>query len=232
MKKYLARGFAVDEGRCIKAKKIEAVLLDFLCNGHDSLSGKTIADIGCGSGHIAAYFSAGNQVWAADVIDQVTDTVRDNIHFLKIEHDTLPFSEEKFDIAILNHVIAHTMNKSKLLSETYRILKRGGLCYIANPNWFYPVEPYYHVPLLHYLPEYVFLKLSKYLGKNIENVYLISCLSLKKIAERAGFKVYDFTVRVINDPGKYFSEFRAPLGVRLPETASVISPTNIFILKK
>ena len=232
MKKYLERGYAVDRGRLLKARKIELVLLDDLKSKEDRLSGKNIIDVGCGSGHIAAYFSECNSVLALDVVDQVSPDVREKIKFIKIENDLSSFPDGEFDIVILNHVLAHIKNKLKILLEVNRLLKNDGICYVANPNRYYPIEPYYKIPFLHYLPEKLFLKLAGYLGKNQEDVYLISHLSFKKLAEIAKFTIRDYTVNIINEPDRYASEYKIPFGIKLPRAASIISPTNIYILKK
>ena len=142
------------------------------------------------------------------------------------------FSGGEFDIVILNHVLAHIKNKLKLLIEINRLLKSNGICYIANPNRYYPVEPYYKIPFLHYLPQKLFFKLAKYFGKNQEDVYLISHLSIKKLARIAKFTISDYTVNVINESEQYSSEYEIPFGIKFPAVASIISPTNIYILRK
>ncbi|MGA2782085.1 MAG: class I SAM-dependent methyltransferase [Smithella sp.] len=232
MKKYLERGYAVDCGRLIKARKIELVLLDNLKSKEDRLSGKNIIDVGCGSGHIAAYFSECNRVLAVDVVDQVSPDIKEKINFIKTENDLSSFSSGGFDIVILNHVLAHTKNKLKLMLGINRLLKNDGICYVANPNRYYPVEPYYRIPFSHYFPEKFFLKLAKYFGKNQEDVYLISHLSFKKLARIAKFTIRDYTINVINESGRYSSEYELPFGIKLPGIASIISPTNIYILRK
>jgi len=232
MKKYLERGYAVDCGRLVKARKIELVLLDNLKSKEDRLAGKNIVDVGCGSGHITAYFSECNRVLAVDVVDQVSPDIKENINFIKIENDLSSLPGGEFDIVILNHVLAHIKNKLKLLLEVNRLLKNNGICYVANPNRYYPVEPYYKIPFLHYLPQKLFLKLAGYFGKNQEDVYLISHLSLKKLARIAKFTISDYTIRIINESGRYSSEYEIPFGIKLPGAASIISPTNIYILRK
>jgi 2-polyprenyl-3-methyl-5-hydroxy-6-metoxy-1,4-benzoquinol methylase len=232
MKKYLERGYAVDHGRLVKARKIELVLLDDLKSKEDRLSGKNIIDVGCGSGHIAAYFSECNYVLALDVVDQISPDIREKIKFIKMENDLSSFSRGEFDIVILNHVLAHIKNKLKLLIEINRLLKSNGICYIANPNRYYPVEPYYKIPFLHYLPQKLFFKLAKYFGKNQEDVYLISHLSIKKLARIAKFTISDYTVNVINESEQYSSEYEISFGIKFPRIASIISPTNIYILRK
>jgi len=142
------------------------------------------------------------------------------------------FPGGEFDIIILNHVLAHIKNKLKLMMEINRLLKNNGICYVANPNRYYPVEPYYKIPFLHYLPQKLFLNLAGYLGKNQEDVYLISHLSLKKLAKIAKFTISDYTINVINESERYSSEYEIPFGIKFPAVASIISPTNIYILRK
>jgi ubiquinone/menaquinone biosynthesis C-methylase UbiE len=225
-------GFAVNNGRLSKARKIEAVLLDSLKSEEKYLRDRQIVDIGCGTGHISAYFSELNNFWATDVVDQISVDTRQKVRFVKSTEESIPFSDQAFEIAILNHVIAHTRYSTQLLKEIFRILKVGGRCYLANPNRLYPFEPFYRLPLLHYLPNGMFFKIAGYLRQNIEKVYLLSWLSLKRLCERTGFDVDDYTVRVINDPQRYFSEFKLPFSIKVPEIATIISPTNIFILRK
>jgi ubiquinone/menaquinone biosynthesis C-methylase UbiE len=226
------RGYAVNEARLSKARKIESVLLDSLKSKEKSLSGRHIVDIGCGTGHISVYFSKRNRVLATDAVDQLSVDNRGKVEFVKSVAEKLPFPDHVFDIAILNHVIAHTRSQLQLLTEIYRILKTDGLCYAANPNRFYPLEPFYRIPLLHYLPDCLFLLIAGYLRNDIEKVYLLSYISLKRLCKRAGFEVDDYTARVINEPDRYFSEFKPPFNIKVPTEAGIISPTNIFILRK
>ena len=225
-------GYAVDEARLPKARKIESVLLDSLKSKEKYLSDRHIVDIGCGTGHISVYFSKRNRLSATDVVDQLSVDTRGKVAFVKSAAEKLPFPDQMFDIAILNHVIAHTRSQIQLLAEIFRILKTDGRCYAANPNRFYPIEPFYRIPLLHYLPNSMFLHIAGYLRKDIEDVYLLSYISLKRLCKRAGFEVDDYTARVINEPDKYFSEFKLPFSIKVPELATIISPTNIFILRK
>lgn len=232
MKTYLKRGYAVDYGRLTKARKIELILLDNLKSKKDRLSGNTIVDFGCGSGHIAAYFSEYNTVSALDVVDQVSPDIREKVNFIKTENNSLSVRNGEVDIVILNHVLAHIKDKLRLLIEISRVLKNGGICYVANPNRYFPVEPYYGVPFLQYLPRKMFLSLARYLGKNREDVYLISQVSLKRLAGIANFSIRDYTVDVINEPKRYSSEKKIPFGIKLPKIASIVSPTNLYVLRK
>ena len=75
--------------------------------------------------------------------------------FTRVEGTTLPFPDESFDIVISNHVIEHVGDQSAQLdhlSEIRRVLRRGGLGYLAVPNRWALVEPHYRLAFLSWLP--------------------------------------------------------------------------------
>ncbi|WP_456325910.1 class I SAM-dependent methyltransferase [Desulfonauticus submarinus] len=163
-------GFATSTNRIIKAKKIMAVLTDYLKKDIKKL---TILDIGCGSGKIAAFFAKNNEVFCVDIVDQLDKNVRKNVTFTKVKSELLPFPDDFFDIIISNHVIEHLKNQELHIKEIRRCLKNGGICYFATPNKNFLVEPHYRIPLLHYLPLSLFLSVLKILGIYQEDIHLL-----------------------------------------------------------
>lgn len=53
------------------------------------------------------------------------------VDFLKGRGENLPFEDDSFDLVITFNSLDHTENPSKVLSETSRILKKGGIVYIG-----------------------------------------------------------------------------------------------------
>ena len=51
----------------------------------------------------------------------------------KIDATKVPFSNEKFDFVIANHVLEHIPDYTKALSEFYRVLKPGGTAILQTP---------------------------------------------------------------------------------------------------
>lgn len=51
----------------------------------------------------------------------------------KIDATKVPFSDEKFDFVIANHILEHIPAYSKALSEFYRVLKPGGVAILQTP---------------------------------------------------------------------------------------------------
>jgi len=60
-----------------------------------------------------------------------------NIKIIQGDAQNLPFKNNSFDIAIATAIIEHLPGPSKIISETYRILKKGGLFILTTPDPFF-----------------------------------------------------------------------------------------------
>ena len=219
--------FAVSDNREIKAKKIESVLTDFL--EEESITGKIILDLGCGSGHIAEFFSRTNVVFAADVVEQITIPNRNAIIFKKIDTVLLPFEDNYFDVVIFNHVIYCTADQDSQLKEIYRILKRNGICYLASANRYFPIEGFTKLPLIHYLPHRLFRSLYKRIRQTEDDLFPVGYHKMVDLIKKAGFAYCEYTSEIIKNPKKYFSEYTLPFQFSV---LKYISPTIVFVLRK
>lgn len=222
-------GFAVFEDRYTKAMKIESVLKEVL--GH-SINSKRILDIGCGNGEIAAYFSRSNVVFGVDLRNQLDERCRGLIDFKAISSELLPFSDNSFDIVISNHVVEHVDCQDIHLREIKRVLKSTGCCYFATPNWNFPIEPHYRIPLLHYLPRTVFHRLLIKMGLYRESLNLLSYRQMKIKCTSVGFHIREFTAEVLKNPKKYqWTSISFPyIPLKLLSQITFLSQTNIFVL--
>lgn len=135
-----------------KAKKIELLL------GLDNECGPLrLLEVGCGSGGICHYFgthfSGRYEVHAVDVKD--SRTIFDGFSFKVIKDTLLPYPDAIFDVVISNHVIEHVGDATaqlQHLQEIRRVLKPGGIGYLAVPNRWMLVEPHYKLAFLSWLP--------------------------------------------------------------------------------
>jgi phosphoethanolamine N-methyltransferase len=110
-----------------------------------TLAGRSVLDIGCGTGgidrhlverHGAAY------VTGIDVEDTVLATARervaragfrDSIGFAKVAPGPLPFPPGTFDFVFSKDAIVHIPDKTALAREAFRVLKPGG--WFAASDW-------------------------------------------------------------------------------------------------
>ncbi len=116
--------------------------LDIICeaiskNINSNKSGEfKILDTGCGLGQYLCWFNSFAKAWGVDIsfesLKRIPDACKNRI--LVADFNFLPFEDEVFDLVFSNHSIEHTLDKKVVLSEFHRVLKNGGLLFIAAPN--------------------------------------------------------------------------------------------------
>lgn len=135
-----------------KALKIERLL------GLGSHVGQIhLLEIGTGSGGIAHYFAVHPTLQC--VVSAVD--VRDNrlahagYDYQTVKGVQLPYDDARFDVVISNHVIEHVGDaaaQAAHLQEIRRVLRPGGVAYLAVPNRWMLTEPHYQIRFLSWLP--------------------------------------------------------------------------------
>lgn len=214
-----------------KAAKIIATL-----SNYRDLVTADVLDIGTGAGVIASDI-AGNtkSVTSVDLHDerQVTKGYR----FEQVTDERLPFPDASFDIVVNNHVIEHIPNQQGQLDEIARVLRPGGLMYLATPNKFGPMDPHYKLPLISWLPRPVAAVYLQAAKRKAWDIYPISPRQLNKLA--AGkFIGEHLTADIIKHPQKYGmppSMAVKTLGMLPPAVLKSLAPfmpTQIHIFKR
>jgi SAM-dependent methyltransferase len=224
----LDHGFATTEGREIKARKIEAVVANFM--GACEVAAHTILDIGCGSGHIAAYFARHNRVIACDVVDQVTTPQRTCFELVLADTAHLPFADGGFDVILSNHVVAYLRDPQRHIREIARLLKPGGVAYIATPNRYFPLEPHTRTPLVHWLPAPLYRWVMRRLTGRSDARHVPGYGEIIAWFGAAHLTSQDYTMRIINDPERF--HMPASHRIRLPEACKWLSPTCVFMVSR
>ncbi len=106
----------------------------------DAGKGKTLLDIGCGTGHWSAYFARkGFDVAGVDISEQMIEVARAKgicgSRFQVADAQNLPFADNQFDVAVAVTVIEFAAHPTRLLAEMARcVKKRTGTLVIGALN--------------------------------------------------------------------------------------------------
>jgi arsenite methyltransferase len=119
-----------------------AVLASLGCGNPTALAtlheGETVLDLGSGGGIdvllSARRVGATGKVYGLDMTDEMLALARENqrkagvsnVEFLKGEIEAIPLPPNSVDVVISNCVINLSVDKRKVLSEAFRVLKPGG----------------------------------------------------------------------------------------------------------
>ena len=191
--------------RSRKARKIEAVLAAALGG---PVRGYRILDIGCGNGGISSHFARDNEQHGVDVADRRRDGAR-GFDFRLVDSERLPFEAGSFDIVISHHVIEHVADQGMHLAEIRRVLKPGGLAYLATPNGASPI-----------------------MQGHVGNEMVLRYGAMAPLFERHGFAVDEYAIEVLKAPGRFHEEVR--WGRFLPrfllKLLRPLFPSQVFVL--
>jgi len=67
--------------------------------------------------------------------------------------ESLPFPDACFDLVTMNQVIEHVNDQRMVLREAARVVREGGVIYVACPNYLRFYEPHYRIFWLPLLPK-------------------------------------------------------------------------------
>ncbi|MER8828645.1 methyltransferase domain-containing protein [Mesorhizobium sp. M0938] len=118
-----------------------------------TLKGRTILDIGCGSGGITLHLlerHGAAHVTGFDVERPVIEMARqraavrglsDRANFVQTPPGPLPFTDACFDVVFSKDALLHVSDKDALFAEIFRVLKPGGVFAASNRMISHDGEP-------------------------------------------------------------------------------------------
>lgn len=219
-----------------KAWRIVKTLGDYY--GEESKLAKlTLLDVGASSGIIDNVLAGKfGKVVGTDVDKSAIEFAkkqfkRKNLTFGIEDALNLGFKNKSFDVVVCTHVYEHVLDPQKLFGEIYRVLKPGGVCYLAAINSWWPIEPHYKLLFLSWLPKKwadIYVNLTGKAERYYETP--LDFWGLRRLT--AKFDVHDYTAKIIADPVKYGYPKSWDVLRPLAVTATYFSPTFFWVLKK
>jgi 2-polyprenyl-3-methyl-5-hydroxy-6-metoxy-1,4-benzoquinol methylase len=119
-------------------RELEATFAELL---RGKTAGKTIIELGCGTGGVAPHHvHDAQQIIATDLSDTALQIARDffagtpHIQFRQMDSESLQFTERSFDVVIAKEVLEHLQNPASCIAEAHRVLRHGGYFALSSPN--------------------------------------------------------------------------------------------------
>ena len=95
---------------------------------------------------------------------------------------SLPFADKSFDIVYSNAVLEHLPGDDLMERFASEVQRVGKGWFVTTPNFWYPVDPHYHLPFVQLLPETAQRTLVRRLGRTpYAHLRLLTRRQLKKL---------------------------------------------------
>lgn len=226
-----------------KAETMRLILADYF--GSERIASLDILDVGASLGvidnHLAQYF---HSVTGIDIderaIAHATTTYREqeNLAFSIGDAMDIPYEGSQFDIVVCSQVYEHVPNAEHMMSEIFRVLKPGGICYFAAGNRLSIHEPHYHLPFLSIIPRplaHAYIRLSGKAPYYYEKH--LSYWGLRALAKR--FEIIDYTLKALENPTQFGVDYMVSSGSPKQKLACVLmrffpwlTPGYLWLLRK
>ncbi len=112
--------------------------------GKNKLKQLKVLDLGASSGIITDYLTPNFKSVTGIDIDKSAIPKRKN--FLFMAATDLKFPQNSFDIVIAHQIHFYIKDQEKLFKEIFRVLRPGGICFLAGVNKYWPFKRDQHVP--------------------------------------------------------------------------------------
>jgi SAM-dependent methyltransferase len=223
-----------------KANKIFSVLSSYL----GELGNLSLLDVGCSTGIMTNLLSERFQHTTGIDIDEEgiqyaqSNFVRSNLRFLVGDCMHIGFPEDSFDVVNCSHIYEHVPDSRRLVSEIYRVLRPGGVCFFAAANRIAVKDPEYGLPFLSLLPKRIAHKYVKMFNRaDFYYETFLTYWQLRKLV--SDFELIDYTTKIIAEPDKYFAtdmiragSVKQRLSLLLLRYAYWLCHTYVWLLKK
>ncbi len=122
--------------------------------------------------------------------------------------EKLPYNDNSFDFINMAEVIEHVDSPDKVMKESFRVLKQGGLIYVSVPNRFGIKDQHFNLYFINWMPRFLseivltWLKQHKEYGgtigfQRLSQMHYKTYSSAKHLFIKSGFKVRDIRLKKI-----------------------------------
>ena len=103
--------------------------------------------------------------------------------------EVLPFPDKTFDLVTMNQVIEHVADQHAVVREAARVLRAGGVLYIACPNYLRFYEPHYKMDWLPLMPKWLARIYLRLRGRNpvlIDQIHYTTNARVRRLLRSLG----------------------------------------------
>jgi len=143
------------------------------------LRGGKVLDLGSWTGpYTTLIYDLAKEITAVDIEEEALRVLKKNlpnVKIIKAESDNLPFKDGKFDVVTFWDVIEHIPvgSESATLSEINRVLKKGGILFLATVQknfWSNLLDPAYYLAGHRHYTEGQLTQMLKNSGFRVEEI--------------------------------------------------------------
>lgn len=152
-------------------------------SAEEMFQGKEVLDLGCGAGGKSLYYASlgAKKVTGMDIVPSYKEeseklakelNLEDKFQFILGSASESGLPDESFDTIIMNDFMEHISQPEKVLTESRRLLKKGGRIYLNFPPYYHPfgahLSDVVNMPWVHmFFPESTLIKAYKDLVKDL-----------------------------------------------------------------
>ncbi len=183
-----------------------------LVGEYDTLVGKRVVDVGGGPGYFAQAFrrAGAESVFVEPFWDAMTEDGKQLGYGVIGDGVRLPLGNATFDVSHSSNVLEHVTDPQGFVDEMIRVIRPGGVMFLAFTNWFSPFGGHETSPW-HYLGgERAALRYERKTGHGPKNRYGSSLFRLD-ISDVLSWVRHRSDAELIDSFPRYYPRWTRPL---------------------
>jgi SAM-dependent methyltransferase len=203
-----------------------------LTNQFEKLAGRRIVDIGGGSGYFAKSFrrAGASSVFVEPFQEALTDQGAKLGYGVMGDGMQLPFADGSFDISHSSNVIEHVSDPIRFLEEMVRVVRPGGLVFLAFTNWYSPFGGHETSPWHYFGGEWAARRYERRHGIPAKNRFGAGLYPLH-VGRVLAWARSCADIHVVDAFPRYYPRWTAPL-VRVPGVREVATWNLTLVMRR